>query len=159
MHIPRQVIWTAWLLLLWAWTGVGALAENVQFFQVNLTDRSVSFALAEHPAISYSNNQLHITTESQSVDFNVPDIIDYRFTTTETAIRDLRLTQSQMHEGLLCISGLPTSSMVELYASNGRRILNMKASSSGMAVIDLGQLPKGVYIVSTASQSFKVTNK
>lgn len=146
-------------MLLWAWLGVGAQAENVQFLQVNLTDRSVSFALAEHPAISYSNNQLHITTALQAVDFNVLDIKDYCFAATETTIRELKLIQNQIHEGLICFSGLPASSMVELYASDGRRLFSAKASSLGLIVVDLGQFPKGVYLVRTASQSFKITNK
>lgn len=159
MHFPKQPIKAVWLLLILVLLGSKAHAENVQFLQVNLKDRSVSFALAEHPTISYTNNQLHIVTASQAVDFDVPDITDYCFATTETAIHDLKQTQDQIHKGLICFSGLPANAAVELYASDGRLALQSKASSSGQVVVDLNQLPKGVYIVRTSNQSFKVTNK
>ena len=159
MNIPIRLTKTMWLLLLSVLLGSNVHAENVQFLQVNLKDRSVSFALAEHPIISYTNNQLHIATASQTVDFYVPDITDYCFATTETAIHDLKLTKNQIREGLVCFSGLPANAAVELFAPDGRQVLLSKASSSGQVIVDLNQLPKGVYIVRAANQSFKVTNK
>lgn len=160
MKIPITKFKVASLvLMLWLGDGVRVSADDVRFLQVNLKDKSVSFALAEHPEITYSNDLLKISTASQSAEFSVMDITDFCFKDTATDILGISIPKAGLHEGLLFLSGLTAGALVEVRSLAAHLVLQAKASEDGQITIDMGNLSKGVYIVRTGNYSFKITNQ
>lgn len=147
------------VLLSAVWPAFNAFADNVQFLQLNMKDKCISVALAGHPTIYYVNNQLQIVTPTQSINIEVANLIDYTFSNTETAIHELKLSNTSISDGLLVVSGLKPNTIVTLTAINGKQLLQTKASPEGLATINMRQHPKGMYILSTANTVIKITNK
>ena len=46
-----------------------------------------------------------------------------------------------------------------LYAPDGKKLASAKAGSDGVVTIAIGQLRKGVYVVKTDNNVFKITKK
>lgn len=62
-------------------------------------------------------------------------------------------------EEFLSISGLHPGGSVIVYNLSGELVQSYKASADGEVIIALSALTKGVYIIKTQSQTFKVTRK
>ena len=147
------------VFMLWFGGGVRISADGVRFLQVNLKDKSVSFALAEHPEITYSNDLLKITTASQSAEFSVTDINDFCFKDSATDILGISIPKAGLHAGQLFLSGLTAGALVEVHSLAAHLVFQTKASDDGQVIIDMSNLSKGVYIVCTGNYSFKITNQ
>ena len=154
-HLTKAIL----TLLSMVWAHSAVLSQNVQFMQINLQDKQICIALADSPVINYTNNQLHIATTTQLYDINVAEVINYTFTATDTGIQNLMQIQKDISAGQVVINGLPANSVVELITVNGHHSEQLKASPTGQATLNLGQYPKGVYILRTANSSFKITNQ
>ena len=95
-------------------------------------------------------------------------IRDYSFTTEQvtTSIKDVPATgststtpASNVAFSNATISGLKAGALVRVYNISGVAVSTLTADAEGKVSVDLNNLPKGVYILSTPSKSFKVLNK
>ena len=132
-------------------------AAEVEYLTLNVNGNPVVIVLAEHPVITYSDNTLHIQTAEETVDVPVSQIADMAF--TETGIKAVKNPQLQMEAGNLCFQQLPKGSKVSVFAANGTEALSAVVDDAGKTVVNTNSLPKGIYVVKSATQTFKITNK
>lgn len=139
-----------------------ARATNVQFMQLVVKGNQVIVALSEHPAITYVGNSLHIATKDKDIDVAVADITYFGFSDTEQSVVGIELTKGslpKLSSGQLVFTQLKVNSTVDVYTADGRKVSAQSVNDNGMAIVNLNNLAKGTYIVKTATQTIKVTNK
>ena len=139
-----------------------ARAANVQFMQLVVKGNQVIVALSEHPAITYVGNTLHIATKDKDIDVAVADITYFGFSETEQSLVGIELPEgsmSKLSSGQLVFTQLKANSTVVVYAADGRKVSAQSVNGNGIAIVNLNNLAKGTYIVKTATQTIKVTNK
>lgn len=137
-------------------------AANVQFMQLKVKGNIVIVALSEHPNITYADNTMHIATKDNDIDVAVADISFFGFSETDQPMQGIKLPQAakpKFVSGQLLFTQLMPDSAVEVYAVDGRKVAALSANDDGVAIVDLSSKPKGTYIIKTATQTIKVTNK
>ena len=133
-------------------------ATEVEYLTLNVVGNPVVIALAEHPIITYTDNTLHIQTTTETVDVPIDQITDISFLGT-TSIKTVTNPQFQMEAGNICFQQLPKGSKVSVFDINGIVALSSIVDDTGKTVINICSLPKGVYVVKSSKQSFKIANK
>jgi len=155
-------LWPVWL-----WTqepsGSSSIqAANVQFMQLIVKGNMVIVALSEHPDITYTGNTMHIATKDNDIDVAVADISFFGFSETDQPVQGIKLPQiakPKFVSGQVLFTQLKPDSAVEVFAADGRKVAALSANDDGVAIVDLSSKPKGTYIIKTATQTMKVTNK
>jgi len=133
-------------------------AEGVEYLTLNVGGTPVIIVLAEHPVITYTDNTLHIQTAKETIDVPVSQISGTEFSETSN-IRVVENKQLQIQEGSLYFNELPRGSKVSVFAANGIEVSSANVDEDGRAIVNMGSLPKGIFVVKSATQTFKITNK
>lgn len=123
----------------------------------------ITYAFEEKPVISYSGEELVITTNSASVQFPLSNL---RKLTLEgdwnnvnvTAIDDAVVpdTEFSFSEEGTKVSGEKPGTPFYVFDAQGTKCTEGVIDAEGKANIQLSNLPKGIYVVKTQSTSFKV---
>lgn len=133
-------------------------AEGVEYLTLNVGGTPVIIVLAEHPVITYTDNTLHIRTAKETIDVPVSQISGTEFSETSN-IRVVENKQLQIQEGSLYFNELPRGSKVSVFAANGIEVSSANVDEDGRAIVNMSSLPKGIFVVKSATQTFKITNK
>lgn len=134
-------------------------SDDVQYIIIKTPTQTVAVPLAEHPVITYANDQLVITTAEKQVEVPVAEIAGYTFTEeVPTSIRDVKVN-AQHKQGMMAFNHLQAGTHVALFNAKGEQVRTSTAQADGTAVVDMHGLPKGVYIVRADQLSIKVINK
>ena len=153
---PLKSVKRAIAILLLMLMTVANRAGNVECLTFNVNGSPVVIALSEHPVITYSNNALHIQTKSETVDIPVSQITGAVFEET-TDIQRVIGSHTQISQAGIFFSQLPANSKVTVYASNGVEVTTAVANGNGQALVDIGGLPAGMYMVKSVKQTLKIT--
>lgn len=147
------------LALLFLIITVGAWAQNaVAIYQ---TDGNVTkFDFTEKPVVTYSNNDLVLTTRSTSVQFPIYLLKKLAFESvwdSETVIEEVKASNVRYNfrDGSLYIAGGEPGALVSLFNLKGIKVCRYRLDAEGKATIPLQTLSKDVYVVKTGSLSFK----
>ena len=132
-----------------------ASAEKLTF---TVNGEKVEIILAEHPVITYTNNTLHVKTDTETIEIPVSEISGGSFD-NPTGIQTLEMTDMENRNGEIRFSHLKPGSPVEVFSFDGVKLSTTTADGEGKATVSAGQFPKGAYIVRTASQTIKIVNK
>lgn len=155
--MKRKLLFIAVLLLAVVVPRQARASDDVQYITIKTPTQTVTVALADHPVITYANDQLVITTEEKQVEVPVAEIMDYNFTEEPSAIRNIELTP-QYKQGLVVFDRLKAGTVVRLYNAKGEQLRTISAQPDGTAVVDMQGLPKGVYLISADKLSIKIIN-
>ena len=121
--------------------------------------------LDDRPKFESNNEDFDITSGSIRLTVQAVGILSCHFETVNvsTGINDALTEYQDMHpairNGAFHFYHLTAGTVVTLYDVQGRVLKRCKADADGQLVIPLHDLPKGVCIVRTPTQSFKVTNR
>lgn len=153
--MKTKLIFTLFLLIMIT----GAWAQNaVAIYQ---TDGNITkFAFTEKPVVTYSNNELVLTTTSTSVQFPIYLLKKLAFEIewdVETAIEEVRASDVRYNfrDGSLYIVGGKPDTLVSLYNLKGIKVGLYRLDAEGKATIPLQMLGKDTYIVKAGNLSFK----
>lgn len=135
--------------------GRAASAEKLTF---TVNGEKVEIILSEHPVITYTNNTLHVKTDTKAIEIPVSDITGGSFD-NPTGIQTLEMADMESRNGEIRFSNLKPGSQVEVFSFDGVKLSTANADGEGKVMVSAGQLPKGAYIVRTASQTIKIVNK
>lgn len=119
----------------------------------------VDIALSEHPIITYSHNALHISTSGPTIDIPIQDISISGFQETTGIDDNIFPEQVIMEYGRIIFRELPQGSKIIISTVDGKVERTESVGNGRKVEIDLHQLPSGIYIIKTAIQTIKVTNK
>ena len=142
-----------------ATTGVTFLFSNGQ---------KATFAFASKPEIVVTSDGLTITSSTSSdVSYSFADVQKFYFGDEVTNdIQQVQGTTSAHRpvfnyvDGVVSVSGMASGERLDVVALSGSKINATKADSRGNASINLGNVPAGIYVVSTSSGvSFKLLKK
>lgn len=141
----------------------GAKAQNMQYLVFDLVDGSQTVvALADQPVITFQNNELKVTVNSQvKVQASLGDVAKYSFSASETptAIEPLLNEESHLAFGHVYIANAKAGETVRVFTAEGHLVATQRIGENGTADIDLTTLGKGLLIVKSAKTSIKIMNK
>ncbi len=117
------------------------------------------FALRDAPVMTYEGSQLVVSCGEQQMSTEMTGITDIHFEDTEgdgiAPIRE-QAPKASFSFGQATFSGLKTHSAIGVYTIDGKMVMSTHADAEGHAQIDLTPLSRGIYIVRTPSQSYKI---
>lgn len=120
------------------------------------------FRLQDAPVITFDATELKVTCLEDELSIGLSDIDNYHF---EEKVIDRISTNSAANESFdfafnsVTFSNLSPDAQIIVYNADGSAVLKTKADSNGHASIFLGNLPKGVYIIKTPDNTYKVNNR
>lgn len=101
----------------------------------------VSYGFAEKPAVTYTGEYLHVTTNHVTIDYPWADVEMLTFDDSEATTTELRM------EGL--------TGPVYIYRLNGT-LMKRQEPSEGTSAIDIQGLPAGTYIIKQGNITYKI---
>ena len=139
---------------------IGLLPSTAtQYLVLTQQDGTVSrFALTEAPVITFSAGSLVVTCGSQTLTTSMAGLK----TSFEEDATDIQQAQSDPTArpvfafGQASFEGLKADAPITVYTLDGKVIGSTKADADGRASIDLTGMGRGVLIVRTPTQSFKI---
>lgn len=157
LHVPEESLqqysqvspWNAFMKIMGIPSG---------FLCFTVKGKPVVIALSSRPVINYTNNYLHIITDENTIDIPVEDISYSEFQQT-TAINHNDYNNVRYSSGKMVFQDLPTGSVVTVCSLDGKLQNSITVGDNHMAEIDIRRLPAGAYIIKTAIQTIKITNK
>ena len=121
--------------------------------------QKITFSLSDNPVITYAGTTFKAVGGSNEVTTDLSNVQKYYFEDSPTTGFGTTTTRPTLQNGTALFSGLPTGTLVSLYATDGRLLHSAKANSNGDAHISFGQYPAGTYVITAGSAIIKVVNK
>ena len=141
-------------------TAVASWAQNaVAIYQVD--GQVATFAFTEKPVVTYSGNDLVLTTTKTSVQYPIYKLrkIDFDISFDDlTGIEDARVksdVQFSFRGGALTVRDGEPGSQVTLYNIKGVKVAQYRLDGDGNATIPTESLGKDFYVVKSKSFTFK----
>ena len=148
------------LLLFCLISMVSVRGSEVRYFYADVGGSPVWFALAEHPVITYADNQLCVTTSVQTILLPVADIREAGFKDdVPTDVCTAWAARPQIVGSMVCFRELTPGSQVTVYTADGKLVNKQAVGADGMATVAMQKLPKGVCIIKSQYQTIKINNK
>lgn len=139
-------------------SAVGAEGVNaVAFWKTD--GQKVTVLFDEQPKVTFTADEMRVTTHMSELSFPAGEVVrlTHEWVTPDRiaapAAGDVRF---HLSEDGLRMTALPARSVVEVYASDGKRSLTVSTDGSGNAVLDMRSLPSGVYVIRTSAGNFKI---
>ena len=120
-----------------------------------------TFAFTEKPVVTYSGNDLVLTTTKTSVQYPIYKLkkIDFNVSfddlTGIKAAKEKADAQFRFRDGTLTVRGGEAGSHVYIYNIKGVKVGQYRLDSDGNATIPLSDLSKDFYVVKSQSFTFK----
>ncbi len=127
---------------------------------------SHKFALADEPEIKFRDGNIIVTSNADTLSTALAGITNYKVESQKapTGIKTLPSGNTESDEPAFSfanatVSGLKAGTRVSVYSINGSLVSTVTAGQDGAANLNLGSLPKGIYILRTPTKSFKIVNR
>ena len=148
------------LLLLSVFMTQFAFADNEYLAVWKSSGEVVYYDLNEDPVTTYADGNLKITTSSMSVTYPLEEVLKYTYTDTPTDIVQAKAPSVKVKQGRNSISftNLKQGSSVNVYGAEGK-MLRTQIVKSDVTVIDLSDLPLGVYMVTANGVTYKLARQ
>ncbi|MBR2103148.1 MAG: hypothetical protein IJ928_10445 [Prevotella sp.] len=144
-------------LFLLLWLLPQALLAQVNAVVVHQTNGAQAmFFLADQPVITYSNNNLVITTTAKQMSVPVADIANV---TLEEYSVPTKIDGVTIADGGILFRQLSAGSEVRVCTIDGKVVCTSRADDGGNVSLDLSAMPRGVLIISAPGSTIKVNNK
>lgn len=120
-----------------------------------------TFAFTEKPVVTYSGNDLVLTTTNTSVQYPIYMLkkIDFDVSFDDlTGIESVEKkadAQFRFQDGMISVVGGESGSQVFLYSMSGTKVGQYRLDGSGHIDIPVQHLSKGIYIIQTKHFTFK----
>ena len=120
-----------------------------------------TFAFTEKPVVTYSGNNLVLTTTNTSVQYPIYMLkkIDFDVSFDDlTGIESVEKkadAQFRFQDGMISVVGGESGSQVFLYSMSGTKVGQYRLDGSGHIDIPVQHLSKGIYIIQTKHFTFK----
>jgi len=143
---------------------LSATADTVQCLVLTQNDGTVSkFALNDAPVVTYNGEDIVVTCGEETLTTALNGLTVTFGEMETTRINEVignagEAIRPQFSFGEAQFEGLQPGAIVRVFTLEGKAVGNAKADDNGHVGISLGNLPKGVYILSTPSRSFKIKN-
>lgn len=133
--------------------------EKTNYFVVTENDSTqVLFPVLDKPVITLNETSVNINSASKAYSAEIADIMDFSFIGDSISAV---ATISDSNQGIehygnaIIIKGLTKGETVSLFDLSGIKISTYTAKEEDL-VIDINQVPTGVYILSTKNANYKI---
>ena len=146
------------VILLLAFCCAGYAQNSVTLYLKS--GRSVSYTFQEKPVMTYSDNELVVSTQNVRVQYALESIDKLCFednpqtAVKNTIIPDVRFS---VDADAVTVMGEKPGSEIYIYDLNGICVCKGKVGENGNSEISIRELSDGIYAVRTSSLSFKIT--
>ena len=144
----------------------GINADSNRLLIVETTDGvKISFSLSENPELTFNGKTMLITSENESQQFEVYNISKWYFENLASNVNPIEKFDKpfikKVNNEVILVEGLQPSSKVQIYSIDGKQQSIQNSYSEGeKSVINIANLPNGVYIVSINKvYNFKIYKK
>ena len=136
-------------------------AEDANYLVLQLKNGNIEeYCLSKKPIVSFVDNSLRITVE-EKVEMEIlrSEVEKFYFSYTPC---DITPTNNQhvafyyLDGKNVRITGLKNNTPISVFSLDGKIISTKKSNTSGEITVYLGDLPKGVYIISYGERSIKI---
>lgn len=112
--------------------------------------------------IGYNLNSVVMTTYYATVEYPFDDIKRIYFEDEVTEVASVSSTERQSQISLatdgVCLTGFAPSTPVWVYDASGRVVVRSAINADGSLLVNVRQLPKGVYIIKAERSVIKIKN-
>ncbi len=135
--------------------------EEVYLVLTEVDGKVYKFALTDKPVVTFSNDQLVVNCDGESMDTSLENILKW---THETEATGIEFVQAEPQAPRFAFNnavfeGFPIGTQVSIFSLDGKILKNSVANDSGTVKINLQELGKGTFIIRTPNRSFKIHNK
>lgn len=145
------------LLILFSAITTFLYAESITIKQKS--GNETVFELSTNPVITFSGENMVVTSEVITVMFPIDDIDCYVVGNASSGIQALTDAPPQYRDGHMIFRNVSNGFSALVFSVDGKKIGQYSPSSDGVLDIGIGSLPKGTYIISTPNNKVKVINK
>lgn len=141
---------------------VSAESSAYQCVVVETTDgERMEYLLSDNPRIVHRNAMVELTTNTVSVEFPSSNVSKVYLSTTTTAVEKIKAAEGEirMYQDVIVMKGFGANEPVILYGTDGSQLWQQSTDGNGQLVVSLNSLSKGIYIIKTNHQSFKIIRK
>ena len=140
-------------------------ADAPKYFTVWLKNgQRIDLLLSEKPNVQFNEGSLKFVTSGTAIEYNASDVKEFTLEAiSPTGInnfsaddKDCVITQSG---NTLSVSGAEPYAKFYLYTAGSMLVSTYVANGNGTLSMSLDQLGQGVYILKTASTTFKVMKR
>lgn len=138
---------------------VAADEYSLSFELTDGTNRS--FAFREEPVITFVDNMITVTTQTEAVNFDRSQVARYQFADVSDGIAAIDgLTIKRVSNDLLRVAGAPADVLIDVWSVGGVKGQSVRVDGAGCADVDLSQLPAGAYVVRVGEcQTLKIVKQ
>ena len=137
-----------------------AAAEKYLVLTRNNTEVA-KFSLNDAPVITFSGGNLVVTCNGEEKLSTSMEGLKNSFESVETGIQDIKSddpAKPRFLFGEAIFEGLKSGDQITVYTLDGKAVSHTTANANGSATINISNLGKGIFILCTPSQSFKIKN-
>lgn len=157
--LQRTILSLALLLPAWnAWADSGTISALKIHCK---SGEAVTVLLGERPQVTFSNNDLVLTTQTNVVCYPADEVLKFTYLNEDEVITGISQAHSSgsvfsfADEGLQ-VKHLAPESVVSVYTVDGKLLLSAQTDAQGSATLQLPEVAGGVYVVKTPSVTFKL---
>ena len=149
------------LLLLMILTGITQAARAINGLWLEKQDGSlVGYVFEQGINISYKFNTVVMTTNTASAEYPFDDIKRIYFeddvTKIVSATTAAKLSQISLTSDGVSLTGFAPYTTVWVYDTKGHPIMKSSTDVNGSLLVNIKQLPKGIYIVKAERNAVKI---
>lgn len=130
-----------------------AQADGLQYMTAGYNKTEKSIELASIHSITFENGSVVVNTTEGPITFPVAEMEKLFFSSTPTAIRDLK----DQSKSLVYVNGVVKvqgTGVLRVYGISGN--LQRMANVRGTANVSLESLPQGIYIIRMGNETIKI---
>lgn len=133
--------------------------SNADLLLVRLKNQqTVQFKLESRPQVTFEQERMLITTSADptTLSYDMGEIAHIAFANAASVDRIEADTSFDIQGDVITVRGLGEGTSADVYDAGGTRVLHTRADAAGVAVLNLSQLPTGVFIISAADITYKL---
>ena len=122
-----------------------------------------SYGFGEKPVVTFTDNDLIVTTANQNVQLTLALTLVEKFTfdNVEAAVNEIRESRPaiSLDEYSVYIANIKENAVVNVNSADGKSIASSKVNAQGTVSFSSAELPAGTYIISSESLNIKILKK
>lgn len=150
------------VLLLSVFSPAVLLAQNT--VTIHQKDgQTVSYGFSVKPVITYTDNDLVITTENAEMQYPLLSVSKITFQDQSAGVNAIteesKVPVLELDDYVVSISGAKAGVTVSLTGTDGKSLINARTDSEGEVSFSIAEQPAGVYVIKSENLTFKIIRK
>ena len=135
---------------------ISSYAESIIITQKSGSETTLE--LSTNPVITFAGEDMVVTNDFTTIVFPLDDVDSYVVNNMGMGIQELKHTP-RYYDGHIVFTGVKEGTFASVFTLDGKSVGKYFSNSSSVLDINIGNLPKGLYIIDAMNNKIKVTNK